>query len=123
MQSTQQQALAALWPRTFAALQMTYYPGDAWTQTTEKGQNDAGYVLQGLARAASAAIHHHGHKGVSKESFDYAAANEVFYQHGRGSLFRRPCAALSACWQALVTERPEKLYNAVSRERRNRATI
>lgn len=116
MSTPQLARLATEWPRVFAALCQTYYESSPWGITTTSGQNDAGYVLQGLDRYERAAMELHGHKGLTRQSLDLAAARETYYHSARGSTFRRPCAALSACWAALVTERPEKLYAARAKE-------
>lgn len=118
MATAQAQALAAKWPRTHQALQSCYYQGEGWTQTSKDGKNDAGYALQGLQRAASAAQSLHSHRGVTPATCDIAFARETYYHHARGTKFRRPVAGLSACWAALVLERPGKLYPARSKEAR-----
>lgn len=104
--------MATEWPRTFAALISSYYPEASWGTTSPAGQNDCGYAIQGLANYERAAMALHGHKDLSHHALDMAAAKEVSYHWAKGTRFRRPCAALSACWLKLVTERPERLYAA-----------
>lgn len=118
MSTTQLSLLAMEWPRTFQALSSTYYAAAAWGVTRANGENDAGYLIQGLARFERAAMDLHRHKGINRHTLDVAAAREVLYQAARKAQFRRPCAALSACFASLVIERPERLYAARAREER-----
>lgn len=115
---TQSDQLRSLWPLTYAAVRETYYSAPEFGQTRANGQNDAGYLLQGLSRYRALATDRHQHRDISLGALDAAAAREVRYQWGRGRLFDRPCAALSSCWCHLVVERPERIFAAAATVRR-----
>jgi len=103
------------WPKTCAQLECSYWLGcDAGVSRDHK-YNDAGYVLWGLRRMAAAVGATHGAHDYTRVEIDDAAAFETRYHWERGSKFRRPAAALTACWAALVVERPERLAAARKR--------
>lgn len=91
------------WPATFKELSLSYY---------RRGfpPADQQYALAGLARYAQLWNDQHGHKEIPPMILDEAAAAEVRYHHYRGREFRRPCAALSACWTAIICDRPERIF-------------
>lgn len=91
------------WPATLKELTLSYY-------NTGFPAADAGYALAGLARYAELWQEQHGHRGIPQCILDEAAAAEVRYHHYRGREFRRPCAALSACWTAIICDRPERIF-------------
>ena len=90
------------WPRTRAVLMESYH-------LTGMSSYDSQYYLAGLQRYVMAWTSEHAARQVPLWVLDQAAAGEVAYQWTRGRTFRRPCAALSACWTNLVTDRPERI--------------
>lgn len=88
------------WTRTKRALERTYFADRTLPSA---------YLLCGLQEMYERCGDIIASKGIGFDSIDRAAANEVWYHHTRGRTFRRPEAALYACWQKLVQERPEKL--------------
>lgn len=94
----------ASWPETYRTLQQTYY-----TETFPAA--DQNYALAGLQRYFTTWQDEHGHRCIPMHILDGAAAHEIWYQHVRGREFRRPCAALSACWISLIVERPERILD------------
>lgn len=116
MHTRQLANFALVWPMTFRALDDTFFSSQPWGVTRSDGHNDAGYLLQSLARYERQATAQHSHKGIDHHSLDRAAAAEVRYQHARASTFRRPAAGLSACICALPSERPEKLFAAIRKD-------
>lgn len=110
--STQQQTLRSEWPRTTQQLESTYFTNPTWACTRNGTQNDAGYILWGLRRYASAAHALLPNCHWKPEELDLAAGREVQYQWARGRQFRSVPAALSSCWYNLVAERPIRLDQA-----------
>lgn len=100
-----------LWPYTERALRESYY-ADGFPIADQQ------YALTGLQRFAQAWSAEHAHREIEQIYLDQACAHEVLFHHFRSRLFRRPCAALSTCWQAIVCERPERVL-----DRHARATI
>lgn len=92
------------WPDTFKALSTSYY-------ATGFPQADQQYAIAGLTRFRLAWIEEHGFRNIPQAYLDQAAAHEVNYHAYRGRLFKRPCAALSTCWTAIVCERPERVID------------
>lgn len=97
-----------LWPETFRALVECYY-------CEHFPAADQAYALSGLQQFGTAWNIEHGHKEIEQIYLDQATAHEVRYHANRGRLFRRPCAALSTCWRALICERPERVLDRSAR--------
>jgi hypothetical protein len=97
------------WPRTCKELECTFWLGADAGVSRDHKFNDCGYVLWGLRRMEAAVSSQHGAHEYTRAEVDRAAAGEVRYHWTKGTQFRRPAAALTACWAALVRERPEKL--------------
>ena len=93
-----------LWPATYAALTECYYV-ETFRQT------DQAYCLAGLQQFRTAWQAEHGHRETPQKYLDQATAHEVRYHANRGRLFRRPAAALSTCWRAIICERPERVFD------------
>lgn len=96
------------WPHTYRALRETYYP-------IAMSSADQGYALEGLRQYEVAWQAEHGHSEVCQSHLDAAAGHEVRYHANRGRLFRRPVAALSTCWRAIICERPERVLDRATR--------
>lgn len=96
------------WPETQKALLDTYY-------RTAFSPADQAYALAGLQRVGEMWEDLHGQKNVPHQFLDAACAHEVWYHHYRAREFRRPCAALSACWSAIISERPERVFDRWTR--------
>jgi hypothetical protein len=97
------------WGMTYRALTETYYKG-------RFAAADSAYCLAGLQQFQTAWMMDHGHKDIAQEFLDAACAHEVRYHASRGRIFRRPCAALSTCWRAIVNERPERVTDRAARK-------
>jgi len=99
------------WEQTRAALSQTYY-AQGFPPSEQQ------YALAALVRFATTWQDIHGVGRVPLVCLDAAAANEVWYHHMRAREFRRPCAALGACWCAIVSERPERVFDRHARMQR-----
>lgn len=97
-----------LWPETLKALSSTYY-------ATKFPVADRQYALAGLTRFKMEWESEHGFRNIPQVYVDAAAAHEVNYHAYRGRLFKRPCAALSTCWLAIICERPERIIDRYAR--------
>lgn len=96
------------WPQTFRALTECYYV-DRFPSA------DQAYSLEGLSQFQRSWQIEHGHREIAHEHLDQATAHEVRFHANRGRLFRRPCAALSTCWRAIISERPERVLDRAAR--------
>jgi hypothetical protein len=97
-----------IWPATERALSLTYY-------ATHFPVADRQYCLAGLTRYFEEFQLEHGHRNIPQHFLDLAAAKEVNYHAFRGRQFKRACAALCACWIALISERPERIFDPHAR--------
>lgn len=121
-QPSQGDYLAKIWPATYAALRQTFFRNPDFGKTDDTGNNDAGYLLAGLARYERTVNDKHAQRNITRAAMDLAAARETRYQFDRGRQFRRAAAALSTCFVALAIERPEKLFAALAREAKCKKT-
>lgn len=97
-----------IWPETFKALSLTYY-------AMSFPVADRQYCLAGLVRFAAEWQIEHGFRNIPQRFLDLAAAKEVNYHAYRGRQFKRAAAALSTCWIAMISERPERIIDPHAR--------
>lgn len=115
---TSYELLGDRWSRSLAAANATFWRDTRLSDRGFGGQSDAGLLLCGLQRFAEHWNTVHGHRHTLQRDLDLAAANEIYYQHQRGRVFRRAAAALIKCIQCITVERPEKVF-AIQGKREN----